>query len=253
MNIFADAQLSHAHSLNTLNLLYEFDDFMQSVQTVVDLGCGAGFDTEWWATRTTRDDIPLPLDIQCVGVDKLAELPLARQYPNITYQSTDFESVVYPLESKKYDILWCHDSFQYCIDPLNTLVKWRNIVSDSGMMVIIVPNTLTIQHKKLSYYQQSGCYYHHTMVSLIHMLAMAGWDCASGFFMQDPIDNYIHAVVYQSSLPAMDPKTTGWYDLAESGLLPSSAVKSVLAHGHLQQQDLILPWLDRSLIWMGKL
>jgi len=253
MSLFATPELSHAHSLKTLNLLYEYDDFMQSVRTVADLGCGAGLDSEWWATRTTRDDVPVPLDIHCVAIDKLDQLPLAQRYSNINYQSTDFESVVHTLAMKKYDVLWCHDAFQYCINPLATLAKWREIVSDNGMLTIIVPNTLNIHQKKLSYYQQNGCYYHHTMVGLMHMLAVTGWDCASGFFMQDPIDNYIHAVVYQSTIPAMDPTDTSWYDLLETGLLPSSAVSSIIAHGHLQQQDLIVPWLDRSLTWMEKL
>jgi hypothetical protein len=52
---------SHRHSLEVLNQLYEYDDFMASIKTVLDLGCGQGDDLEWWATRTTRDDNPEPM------------------------------------------------------------------------------------------------------------------------------------------------------------------------------------------------
>ena len=74
MSLFATSQDSHKHSLEILNQLQEYDEFMESIQTMVDLGCGDGLDLEWWATRTTRDDNPEPLNIQCVGVD-LIETP----------------------------------------------------------------------------------------------------------------------------------------------------------------------------------
>ncbi len=88
------AEKSHAHSLETLNILYEYDDFMESINTLVDLGCGQGLDLEWWATRTTRDDNPKPLNIKCTGVDILSSLPVAKKYPNITYQLLDFEEII---------------------------------------------------------------------------------------------------------------------------------------------------------------
>ena len=61
--MFAHPGDSHQHSLETLNQLYEYDDFMLSLRTMVDLGCGSGDDLAWWATRTTRDDNPQPLNI----------------------------------------------------------------------------------------------------------------------------------------------------------------------------------------------
>jgi len=253
MTTFATNELSHAHSLQTLNTLYEYDDFMESVGTFIDLGCGTGLDLEWWATATTRDDNPRPLNIKCVGVDRTETISIAKKYSNITYQCTDFEDTIQITHNKNYDVLWCHDSFQYCIDPIGTLVKWRDIASDNGMMIITVPKTITVHHRQLAYFQPAGCYYHHTMVSLIHMLAVAGWDCASGFFKESQDDPCIHAVVYKGATGPQNPRTTSWYNLAEQNLLPESAQKSVYAHGYLRQQDLVVPWLDQSLTWMGKL
>jgi hypothetical protein len=83
------------------------------------------------------------------------------------------------------------------------------------------------------------------------MLALSGWDCKSGFFKKNSIDPWINAVVYKSAHKPMNPKTTTWYQLSEMKLLPDSAETSIFAHGELQQQDLVLPWLDHSLSWLG--
>ena len=42
--MFTKAGDSHKHSLETLNALYQYDDFMSSIGTLVDLGCGNGDD-----------------------------------------------------------------------------------------------------------------------------------------------------------------------------------------------------------------
>jgi len=46
----------------------------------------------------------------------------------------------------------------------------------------------------------------------------------------------------------MDPRTTRWYDLVDLNILPKSAAAGVKKAGHLRQRDLVLPWLDKSLI-----
>jgi len=238
-------------SLQIITALYEHDDFMESIQTLVDLGCGSGEDLIWWATAITREENPHPLNIKCVGVDMLPQLPVAQRYANITYQPNDFELEVYPPQ-QLFDVLWCHDAFQYCINPLNTLANWKKIASPGAMLVIAVPQTLQIVQKQLAHHLPPTVYYHHTMVSLIYMLAITGWDCRNGFFQQPPGDPWIRAVVYRTDQQPRDPKKTTWYDLIDSGLLPESAERSIMAHGHLRQQDLVVPWLDHSLAWMGK-
>ena len=68
---------SHSHSLQVLNALYEYDDFMASVGSMIDLGSGTGDDLIWWATATTRDEDPEPLNIRCYGIDQ-APAPAAK-------------------------------------------------------------------------------------------------------------------------------------------------------------------------------
>ena len=248
--MFRNADESHQHSLQILNQLGKYEDFMLSIKTLADIGCGSGKDLEWWATRTTSDDRATPLNISCQGIDILDNLAIAKQYPNITYQQADFETMLHP-PPNRFDVLWCHDAFQYAINPIQTLINWRTISSDGAMLALAVPQTTNVHHKDLDFSQQDGCYYHHTIVSLIHMLALTGWDCRTGFFKVDPVDNWIYAIVYKSEVEPMFPKKARWYDLAEAKLLPDSAEKSVMARGFLHQRDLVLPWLDKSLQWLG--
>lgn len=249
MTFSSDAQ-SHDHSLHTLEALYAYDDFMLSIDTLVDLGCGNGKDLEWWATRTTRDDARTPLNIKCLGVDLKDSLPIAHKYPNIQYKCQNFEEPI-KMHKHQYDVLWCHDAFQYVINPFSTLANWYDMMTEGAMLAIVLPQTTNLEFNVQAYDQPDGQYYNWTMVSLIHVLAVSGFDCGAGFFTKNPTDQWLHAVVYKSSHRPMDPRTTRWYDLCEKDLLPDSAVTSIQKYGYLRQRDLLLPWLDKSLSWLG--
>jgi len=247
---FAHPGDSHQHSLETLNQLFEHDDFMFSLRTVVDLGCGPGDDLAWWATRTTRDDTPQPLNIECYGIDLGENLLVADKHKNISYQQYNFEDPIIAPDGG-FDVLWCHDAFQYALNPIQTLSNWWHIASPGGMLSLTVPVTQQIHRRQLSYVLPNGHYYHHTMVSLMYMLATAGWDCGAGFFKQTLTEPWIHAVVYKSSQPPQNPQNTSWHTLVEQNLLPQSAAKSIYAHSALRQQDLVVPWIDGSLLSMA--
>ena len=248
---FVRPEDSHAHSLQTLNQLYEYDDFMASIGTLVDMGCGTGLDLEWWVTRTTRDEIPKPLNIKCTGIDLSESLKLAHLYKNIQYRCQDFNDPL-PVSKRKFDVVWCHDAFQSVVDPFSTLANWWEVTADGGMLVLILPQTTNMNGNLQAFDQRDGCYWHWTLVNLIHVLAVSGWDCASGFFKKDPNDPWLHAVVYKHTTAPMNPRTTRWYDLVDLGLLPESAAAGIKKHGHLRQQDLILPWVDKSITTFAK-
>lgn len=248
---FRNPQESHQHSLQTLMEFYRHDDFMESIASVLDLGCGQdALDLQWWARAASRDESPIPLNIQCMGIDLVDRISEEARNLKIGYQKIDLQT--WETTMKKYDVLWCHDVFQYMINPMQCLRNWRNMTNEGGMLVLVLPQTTNIEFNRLAFDQPSGCYYNHTMVSLIHMLAVTGWDCGAGFFKKRPDDPWLHAVVYKSAIGPLDAASTTWYHLAEQNLLPQSAVDSINKYGFLRQHDLLLPWLDKSLTWMGQ-
>jgi len=249
---FSDSQASHEHSLETLNLLAEYDSFMESVDTLADFGCGVdGLDLEWWATRHTRDDGAdrTPLNIKCTGVDLVDSLPVAKKHKNIVYRRADLEAPA--VAQSEFDVVWCHNTFQYILNPLAALRHWNTQIRDNGMLCLIVPQTTNLDFNRQAFDQWDGQYFNHTMVSLIHMLAVNGFDCRNGFFKKAVGDPWLHAVVYKSEVAPMDPRTTSWFELAEHELLPESAVESLTKYGCVRQHDLVLPWLDKNLSWLG--
>lgn len=243
---FTSAEQSHHHSLETLNCFYEHDDFMLSVASVLDLGCGSGLDLEWWATRTTREAKPQPLNIRCQGFDIIDTPSVVARHRNISYQVQDIEQEIKGIK-KTFDVLWCHDVFQYVIDPFSTLARWYDLAEDDGMLVLIVPQTTNVEKNRQEFEQQNFCYHHWTLVNLIHTLAVSGWNCKLGHFRKQINDPWLHAVVYKSQHRPMDPRKTSWYDLVEKGLLPDSADTGINQHGYLRQKDLNLYWIDKSL------
>ena len=255
---FNTAEQSHEHALLTLNELFKYDDFMLSIGNVLDVGCGSGLDLEWWASRKTRDEeMPEPLNIKCTGIDLFPSLHLPNKYEpqeEIKYTNFDIENgcIVDYMDQmnldKQYDVLWCHDVFQYAINPLQTLENFYNLLSPGGMLALMIPQTTNIVYHKQEYEQQDGVMYHHTLVSLIHMLAISRFDCKAGFFFKKPDDPWISAIVYKDTrnLDKLDPRTTRWYDLVDLKLLPDSADKGIQKAGYLRQKDLLLPWLNKS-------
>lgn len=247
---FSSEKDSHQHSLELLNLLQSYDTFMESIDTVAVLGCGKeGLDLEWWATRTTRDDDPVPLNIKCTGVDSIESCKAAFTYNNASYYKHDVEEPF--TSSKTHDVIYAHNVFQRCLNPIQTLVNWKEVSTPGGMLAMAVPHYTNFEYNKAAFVTPDYCYYNHTMTSLIYMLAVAGWNCKEGFFRKLPGDPWISVVVYNTGEPARDPKKTRWYDLLETDLLPETAKKSIMKYGYLRQQDLTLQWLDKNFIWMG--
>ena len=107
---------------------------MRSIDKLCDIGCGDGRDLEWWATRTVIDDNDnaVPLNISCTGIDVIPSVKLASLYRNIRYERHDFE--MEPYKTNEYDVLWCHNAFQYAINPLNTLVNFNRMLKKDGML-----------------------------------------------------------------------------------------------------------------------
>lgn len=241
-DIFDSVYLSHEHSLRVLDLIFAYDGFMDSLRVIADMGAGEGLDIKHWAIAETRDDPPLPYNYTCYAVDKdvsrLTDLP-----KNVIPIKGNFEERLIP---RSVDLMWSHDSFQYALNPLNTLKVWNEQMSVDGMLVLIVPQTSNYRYNRYVNRVYSGCFYSYNLCNLLYMLAVNGFDCKDSYMYKAPNDPWIHLAVYKTKTPPMDPAGVTWYDLADMGLLHDSLVTSITKYGHLRQEDIILPWLDRD-------
>jgi len=242
---FPNAEASHEHSTLLLNTLYEFDDFMESVSTVCDMGGAEGWDALWWSTRTVREDKPNPepLNIKSTVIDIVDKFDV--EHENVKFVKADFEDT--GLAKESFDVITSHDSFQYALNPVKTLAHWWELANSNAMLALQVPQTTNIRHNRQDFISENFTYNHYTLVNLMHMLAVNGWDCKDAYYWKKIGDSWIRIVSFKSDIEPMDPRTTTWYDLADKGLLPASAERSINKWGHVRQEDLELPWINRSL------
>lgn len=123
--------------------------------TVLDVGCGAGLQTEYFIQKGK----------ECLGIDIL------NPKTDIPFEKQD----IYKLNlNKKYDVIWCHHVIEHLQDPITALSCLKRVTKLNGLGVITVPqinNTMSPQHIN-SY----------SLPLIIYHLAAAGWDCTNGFF-----------------------------------------------------------------------
>jgi hypothetical protein len=233
------------HALKVLNQLREYDSFLDSLHTIVDMGCGSGEDITWWATLESRDDPPKPYNYNCFAVDrnadKLAQIPKLK---NIHTYEKDFNQPHCIPGSA--DLLWSHDSLQYSTNPIETLRVWNMQMNVDAMLVLSIPQHSGVADNKYYSRTHSGCFYNFTPTSLIYMLAVNGFDCKDAYLLKEFNDPWIHIAVYKSAIAPMDASTTSWFDLIDAGLLNTSVVDSINSYGYLRQEDILYPWLDRE-------
>jgi len=241
VNLFKTDSDSHAHSLQTLNLIANYDDFMDSIETIVDMGCGAGDDIAWWAAKTYLDDndVEQPYNYNCIGIDTDISRAIHSR-DNLKFLRLDFEED----NLLKADVIWSHDTFRYATNPVGTLALWNKQLNANGMLAMAIPQTVNIAYNKPVVRTLPNNYFHYTITNLIYMLAVSGFDCKEGHFMKLPNDPWLHCVVYKSEYAPMNPKTTTWYDLVEKDMLPQTAADTIKLTGFLKQEGLQTHWLN---------
>lgn len=245
MALFKNAYYSHEHSLKVLNLLYGYDSFLDSIQSVADMGCGEGLDVEWWATLMTRDEPPEPRNYTVYAVDqniKHIEADLLKRNPNIFPIERNFEERAI---SRNVDLIWAHDSFQYARDPFKCLNIWKQTLNENGMLILSIPQGTYVYNGGLKIEQHSQQYYNYNVLNLIYMLAVSGFDCNDAYFYREENSPWLYAAVYASN---QEPLTqdASWYDLANRGLINDSLQNSVNKYGYARLDDLVVTWLDKD-------
>jgi SAM-dependent methyltransferase len=231
--------------MDVLGMLYQYDSFLDSLKVIADMGCGSGLDSKWWAELMTRDDPPVPHKYLVYAVDRdtsKIDPKILADNKNINVIQHDFETVHLP---RKADLVWSHDSFQYCLNPLKTLAHWNHSMNQNGMLVLNIPMHTTYSYDRLQTRAHSGSFYTYNICNLMYMLAVNGFDCRDCYIYMAPNYGWIHFAVYKS-FEAFDPATTSLFDLADKNLLSDSAMDCLNKYGHLRQEELRFIWLDKD-------
>lgn len=244
MDQFRTVEDSHAHSREILDLIYQYDSFLDSLTVIADMGCGSGLDINWWANLTTRDDPPEPRNYICYAIDRDTSQidPNILKNKNVAAIQADFED---RMRIRPVDFLWSHNSFQYALNPMNTLNSWNKLMNVNGMMVLTVPLHQGYQYNRLVTRSINNCFYHYNVCNLMYMLAVSGFDCRDCFVNSTENSPWLTFAVYKNEDP-LDPATTTWFELAERNLVNDSVIKSLNKYGHVRQEELIFTWLDKD-------
>jgi SAM-dependent methyltransferase len=242
-----DDESSHLHSQLTLKLLAEHDDFMDCIKTVADMGSGIGLDALWWATQQleSADDNHNLRNIKVHAVDTFVH-PGAKQHSNIIWHQKDFSKT--NLKPESIDLIWSHNSFQQSSNPLETLAHWWSLLPIDGMLCLEIPYIYNLHYfrnqPRINSTSYPGCYFNYTPITLMMMLASAGFDCRNGHFKFVPDVPWIHAAVYKTS---HEPQQyVNWYELLNRSTLPLSVEKAITSKGHVSDSDIIVEWIDHS-------
>ena len=236
----------HPIAKRLFGYLEDYDDLMDSITRIADMGCGAGNDIHYFANLKTPEGAPR--NISCLGIDQdLKQFRLGTP-KNLKLLQANFETVRLP---DKQDVIWSFDSLSYCKSPLNALLNFRENLHDSGMLFITVPQYTSIVDNRLITVCLDGTQHDFNICNLMYLLALAGFDIKDGFYYKQANIPLVTAAVYKSESGPMDANTT-WYNLLDQDLLPRFVANCVTQHGYPIAQKLILRWLNGSLIDFSK-
>lgn len=244
MSTIINSKQSHIHAVETLSALNRYQDFMDNIKTVADMGCDIGLDSKWWSELSKEDGTNR--NIQINAIDRKLEWHALFRHNNINYIEADFSNT--GLESNSHDLIWAHNSLQYSLSPIVTLIHWHNILKTDGMLLVTIPFNFNIYNNKdilnVNCTYTNGCYFNWTLGNLIMTLVGAGFDCRNGHFKIDKVNNWIQSAVYK--LPQDPNPYMNWYDMCDRKLLPLSIENSIMKNGNFEDVDIVVEWIDRT-------
>ena len=257
---FTTAENSFKHSSEQLALLNNYASFMDSINSVVDLGCGAGMDAHWWATATTNDDEKRPQNYNVVAVDcDPVEAKYTRKRlqdcANATVVHADFHSADFLREYKDtFDVAWAHDVLQYSVNPLQTLASWNSIMQHNAMLYIAVPQAVNNRYNRLSAQCYSRCFHYYSVSNLVYMLVCQGFDCSDARFNKEAHSELLQVACYKVAEPMLVGQTMhapSWYELLETNRLPSHMHDAIEKTGYIDDVYVKGTWFNGRKILFG--
>ena len=231
---------SNLHSRNYLEQIFQFEEMMESIDSVLDVGCAKGHDSSYWAEAGTVDEDGnlLPLNIQVTAIDKENTFDDEYKHENIKFVQTDWID----FQSKEqYDVIWAHNVLHQAHDPLKFLHKMNSCCNLGGMMCLSFPTTINMFYGEPDIRIYDKATHHITIVNLIHMLALSGFDCNDAYFLKQPNSNIINALVYKETDKVYNYNDISIYELND--LLPLSMQDQLSRFGYLTNKRLFLTWL----------
>lgn len=244
---------SYAHSHTALSLLNNYASFMDSISSVIDLGCGVGTDAQWWATATTNDEEKRPQNYRVVAVDSDATAVRAarkrlQDCENATVVHADFRSFDFVREYRDtFDVAWAHDVLQYSINPLVTLANWNSIMQHNAMLYIAVPQAVNNRYNRLSAQCYSGCFHYYSVSNLVYMLVCQGFDCSDARFSKEAHNELLQIACYKVAEPMVAAHSTrapSWYELLETNRLPEHMRQAIEKTGYVDDVYVKGTWFN---------
>lgn len=147
-----------------------FEDLPDDFVTLLDVGCGAGFDSAYFANKGKRVTAitanPTPAQIRFADINSFTILEM------------DMNDLKFPDFS--FDAVLCKHSLEHSISPLASLRELRRVLKPKGYLFIVLPP----HHETLV---ESG---HFTqgwsLEQMIYCLCVAGFDVKNGAFRSRP-------------------------------------------------------------------
>jgi len=247
--LLSNNQTRSLHSRKFLEQVYQHPELMTSISSVLDIECGNGVDTEWWATRMDYDEKnPKPLEINVTSVSRISEMnKQVKDLERVEYIQTDRE-FWHRIQGNKYDVVWCHGVLHKFTNFYEVLLHINSLQDEDGMLCITVPKIHNIFYGEPDYRLYPDCHTDINIVNLIYGLSLAGYDCRDAYFMQEKNSNLINAVVYKNSEVTYNLNEVTPYDLMEMDRLPASMVTQLNKFGYISNKNLFLSWLDGTLV-----
>jgi SAM-dependent methyltransferase len=243
-------QTRSLHARKFLEQIYIHPELMESIGTVLDIDCGTGLDSEWWATRPNYDEKnPQPLEIDVTATSRVREISKeVEALERVNYIQTSKKQFWEELPGNKYDVVWCHSVLHKYANFYKALQEINKLQDKDGMLCVTVPKIHNIFYNEPDYRLYPDCHTDINIVNLIYGLSLAGYDCRDAYFMQEKNSNLINAVVYKNSDVIYNVDEITPYDLMEMDRLPASMVQQLNKFGYISNKNLYLSWMDGTLV-----
>ena len=240
---------SRSHCEEFLEVLRQYPTMLESIDNVLDVGCGQGFASHWWANVDNGDeDNPISLDINVTAIDSNADA-FDDQYAHENINFINADILDHQLDNAYY-VVWAHSVLHQSRDPLEFLHKMNKCTNLGGMLCLTFPTTINNFYGEPDYRVYSEAPNSITIVDLIHMLVLSGFNCDDGYFIKQPNSNIINALVYKDSEDTFKYGEKTLYDYTD--FLPEACKKQLNKFGYLTNKDLLLYWIDGTLIDYSK-